>query len=140
MVYKGGAEPAGQYRKGRISVIGSAIPRPPAEKVPALMKQLDLKLAEEQKRFDALKPVDKSGLLTVAVDLYQRIGLIHPFADGNGRVARLGMNHLLRRYQLEYVIYPPLTEAPELMEALQEAHYSKLEKLLSLARAHMLRA
>jgi hypothetical protein len=29
MIYKGGSEPPGEYRKGKISVIGSTIPRPP---------------------------------------------------------------------------------------------------------------
>ncbi len=134
MVYNGGPEPAGQYRKGKISVIGSTISRPPPEKVPAFMKQLDLKLSIEQKKFDALKPVDESAVLTVAVDLYQRLGLIHPFADANGRVARLAMNHLLRRYRLGYVILPPLSEATLLWDALQEGHVGRLEPLLDFAR------
>ena len=72
--------------------------------------------------------------MRAAVDLYQRLGFIHPFADGNGRVARLAMNHLLRRYGQGYVVFPPLSEAPDLMEALQEAHKSRLEPLLALAR------
>ena len=133
MVYKGGLEPAGEYRKGRISVIGSTIPRPPPEKVPPLMKQLDLKLVEEQKQFDIVKP-DESAVLAIAVDLYQRIGLIHPFAEANGRVARLAMNHLLRRHQFGYVIFPPLSEAPHLMDALQEAHCGRLDCLIALAK------
>lgn len=98
------------------------------------MKQLDLKLSQEQKRFDSVKPVDDSEILSVAVDLYQRIGLIHPFVDGNGRVARLAMNHLLRRYNLRYVVLPPLSEAPTLMEALQEAHGGRPEALLTIAK------
>jgi Fic family protein len=134
MVYKGGAEPPGDYRKGRIAVQGSVIPRPPPEKVPVMMRQLNLKLVEEQERFDAAVRADESGILAVAVDAYQRIGLIHPFGDANGRVARLAMNHLCRRYRLAYVILPPLSEASPLWEALQEAHRGKLETLVAYAQ------
>jgi Fic family protein len=132
MIYQGGAEPAGDYRRGRISVIGSTIPRPPPEKVPGLMKQLELKLLEDQKKFDTTNSVDESATLRVAVDVYQRIGLVHPFADANGRVARLAMNHLLRRYRMGYLILPPLSEMPELMAGLQTAHAGNLEPLLKL--------
>jgi Fic family protein len=138
-VYQGAGGHAGEYRKGRISVIGSSIPRPASERIPALMKQLDLKLVEQQKAFDTATPVDEAALLKAAVDLYQRIGLIHPFADANGRVARLAMNHLLRRYGMAYVIYPPLSEVPELMGALQEAHLGRPELLAALASKHSCR-
>src|ERR1051325_7063168 len=47
-----GSSDAGTYRKGVISVIGSKVQRPPAQRVPALMKQLDLKLQEDQRRLD----------------------------------------------------------------------------------------
>jgi Fic family protein len=134
MVYKGGPEPAGLYRKGKISVIGSTIPRPSPEKVSPMMKQLHLRLVEEQKKFDGAKPVDESAVLTLAVDVYQRIGLIHPFADGNGRVSRLAMNHLTRRYGFGYVVFPPLSEASPLWEALQAAHGGRLESLVKFAR------
>jgi Fic family protein len=133
MVYTDGAEPAGEYRKGRISVIGSTIPRPAPEKVPVLMKQLDMMLTDQQKTFDATPTVDDAAVIATAVDLYQRIGLIHPFGDANGRVARLAMNHLLRRYQKGYVILPPLSEAPDMMEALQQAHRGRLEPLVGIA-------
>ena len=133
-VYAGTTEPPGEYRRGRISVVGSSIPRPGSEKVPALMKQLELKLAQEQKVLDGSRTAGLDAVLPLAVDVYQRIGLIHPFADANGRVARLAMNHLLRRYGLGYVIYPPLSEAPALMEALQEGHKSRLEPLTGMAR------
>lgn len=134
MIYKGSSECVGEYRKGRISVIGSSIPRPAPEKVSALMKQLEFKLAEHQTNLDSLGQVDELTVLTVAADLYQRVGLVHPFADANGRVARLAMNHILRRYGHGYVIFPPLSEAPELMAALQEAHRGKVDSLATLAK------
>lgn len=134
MIYKGGAESAGEYRKGKISVMGSTIPRPPPEKVPALMKQLDLKLTEEQKRFDAAARIEEHAVLNTGVDLYQRIGLIHPFADANGRIARLALNHLLRRYGRGYVIFPSLSEPTPLWEGLQRAHCGESGSLEEFAK------
>jgi hypothetical protein len=46
------------------------------------------------------------------------------------------MNHLLRRYEEAYVVFPPLGEDPRLLEALQEGPRGWLEPLLELARAH----
>jgi Fic family protein len=134
IIYLKGTAEAGEYRKGRVTVVGSAIPRAEEHKVPALMKQLDLKLADGQTRFDAMERVDDDAVLTLAVDVYQRLGLIHPFADANGRVSRLATNHLLRRYGCGYVIFPPLSESPTLWEAHQEAHRGNHAALLLESR------
>lgn len=127
---------AGTYRKRPTAVVGSSLAGAPPEKIPAQMKQLDLKISAAQERFDA-GPLDPVAILDCAVDLYQRLGLIHPFADGNGRVARLAMNHLLRRYGQPYVIFPPLGESPAVWEALQEAHKGRPAELVRLAREFM---
>jgi fido (protein-threonine AMPylation protein) len=132
-IFRKAASTGGEYRRDKIIIVGSTIPRPPPEKVPALMKQLNLKLSTEQNTFDAMRPLDASALFKLAMDIHQRIGLIHPFTDGNGRVARLAMNHILRRYSLGYVILPPLSEARSLMDALQDAHRGHLEPLVEFA-------
>jgi fido (protein-threonine AMPylation protein) len=139
MIYASGPEPAGTYRKGKISVVGSKVPRAAPEKVPVLMKQLDLKLRAEYGRLEQARPFPKEDVLRVAVDVYQRIGLIHPFPEANGRVARLAMNHLLRQYNLGYVVLPPLGEPGPLWEALQEAHHGRLDKLIEVARECIVR-
>jgi Fic family protein len=136
-VYANSKEPAGTYRRGNISVVGSKIPRTAPEKVPALMKQFALKLREEKARLDQALQIPNDEVLRVAVDIYQRVGLIHPFPDANGRVARLAMNHFLRQYGLGYVVLPPLGEPGPLWEALQEAHHGRLDPLIGIAREHM---
>lgn len=139
MVCRPGMEEAGNYRRGAVAVRESKVPRPAAPRIPALMKHLDLKLQDDQRRFEAQNPMDREAVFASAIHVYERIGLIHPFADANGRVARLSMNHLLRRYALGYVILPPLGESRELWEALQEAHKGHFEGLATFAR-HSLHA
>lgn len=126
-------EPPGEYRKGAMVVKDSSLPRPPGSKVPSLMRQFDDSLKGEQRRLDGLSPAPPDDVLRTAVGLHYRLVAIHPFADANGRVARLLMNHVMRRYGQPYVILPPLSESKEHMEALQEAHAGRLEALIRLA-------
>jgi fido (protein-threonine AMPylation protein) len=124
---------AGEYRRHPVSVVGSKISRAAPERVPFLMSQLIRTLTEEQAAFDGSGEPDPRKVLKTAVDLHQRIGLIHPFSDANGRVARLAMNHLLRRYGMGYVIFPPLSQESPLWEALQQAHRGDLGPLTRFA-------
>lgn len=125
---------AGAYRTQGVYVVGSKIPRALPQKVAALMAQLDQKLKHAQDALDALPRQEDAAVLSIALDLHQRLGLIHPFDDGNGRVSRLAMNHVLRRYGMGYVILPRLDESPDLMNALQEAHKGNAEPLTAIAR------
>ncbi len=74
---------AGFYRNSQVYLRGSRYIPPPAKEVPALMK-------------DFVKGFGK-GANPVEAAALAHFGLvhIHPFADGNGRVARLLMNLLL---------------------------------------------
>jgi Fic family protein len=125
---------AGEYRKGQAVVEDSKTPRPTFQKVPALMMQLGEMISKEQAALDAAP--DSDAVLTFALKVHQRIAFIHPFADGNGRVARLAMNYILRRYKLGYVVLPPLSESPEHFTALEEAHRGNLQPLRELANRH----
>lgn len=126
---------AGQYRKVAISMVGDNPLRPPqAERVPRLMMQFAAKVTQSQQDFDAAKTLDPDTVLRSAVEVYYRIGVIHPFRDGNGRVARLAMNHLLRRYGMGYVIFPALTMESPVMKAFGEAQEGNLGPLVDCAR------
>ena len=70
---------------------------PDYRKVPALMKQLIEYIDNEQKKQD----ID---VLKFAFEVHFRFVSIHPFADGNGRVARLLMNYILAYYEFPMLI------------------------------------
>jgi Fic family protein len=70
---------------------------PDYRKVPALMKKLIEYIDNEQKK----QNID---VLLLAFEIHFRFVSIHPFADGNGRVARLLMNYILSYYDLPMLI------------------------------------
>jgi Fic family protein len=124
----------GVYRTEPVTIVGSQDQPPGPARVASLMKQWDLDVAEAQRTLDAGDAGDREKLLRASLETYRKLGWIHPFPDGNGRVARLAMNHLLRRYGAGYVILPPISEAPDLLEALTQAHRGNLELLARTAR------
>jgi Fic family protein len=131
MVYSQDVANAGAYRRHHIKMEDNN-PAPPL-RIPQLMQQLDYWLAQEQQTLDAGSQTDSRLVLDFAVRTYYRIGLIHPFVDGNGRVARLAMNHLLRRYSLGYVIFPALAQSSPLWEILRSTNGNDLNSLVAFA-------
>jgi len=97
---------AGCYRTGAVRIAGSKLIPPNPLKVPDLMEEL---FAEIQTCAD---PVER------AARLHYGIARIHPFADGNGRAARLAMNFVLLAAG-----YPPISIPTEL----RQAYYHALE-------------
>lgn len=87
---------AGQYSQFPRRIAGSAVILPNAAKVPYLMKQLGEHLRDAPNTPES------------AFDAHFRLMEIHPFADGNGRTARLLMNLMLIRSG-----YPPIAVRPE---------------------------
>jgi Fic family protein len=128
---------AGEYRRGTATVMDSSVRRPPHEKVAALMMQLDGKLGQEQERLDSKMGAEAHEVFRFSQEVHQRLAYIHPFADGNGRVARIAMNHLLRRYGKGYVVLPPVDESREHFDALEKAHGGDLEPLVQLASRYV---
>jgi len=75
----------GLYRYDEVKILGSTHTPPNADKVENLMKKyLNIAIKEQE-------PILK------ACNLHFYITEIHPFFDGNGRVARLAMNLFLRK-------------------------------------------
>lgn len=84
---------AGRYRHVPVRIAGSTVILPNPMKVPDLMSEYFSWL---RKSHPTVHPA------TVAADAHLKLVSIHPFADGNGRTARLFMNLLLMQSG-----YPP---------------------------------
>jgi fido (protein-threonine AMPylation protein) len=125
----------GIYRAVAAGIVGSSVRLPSPNRIPVLVRQLDARLAELQRAWDVAPP-SWEAVVEEAMDVYLRIGVLHPFPDGNGRVARLALNHLTRRYGQPYVVLPPLNESQALLDALREGNRGNLEPLIRFGRAH----
>ena len=90
---------AGAWRKVRVFISGSRRILPAPEKVPVLMAAFVTWMAENEGR---RHPVEFAALV------HQKFVYIHPFVDGNGRVARLLMNLALMRAGWTLAIIPPI--------------------------------
>ena len=92
-------ENAGVWRKVRVFISGSRRVLPSPEKVSGLMSAFVKWMAAYE---DKLHPVE------FAARVHQKFVYIHPFVDGNGRVARLLMNLVLMRAGWTLAIIPPI--------------------------------
>jgi Fic family protein len=81
-------EAPGEYRRILVGIEGSDYMPPPPFEVPELVKEL-VEWYRKNKR--KLHPFE------LAVLLHTKFVLIHPFVDGNGRVARALMNFVLEK-------------------------------------------
>ncbi|MCL1896705.1 MAG: Fic family protein [Clostridiales bacterium] len=106
---------AGVYRSGQVIITGTEYVPPAAEEVPALMRRLAGRLNDEKTR---MHPV------LLAAFVHRRLVDIHPFADGNGRTARLLMNLILVNNGYQIVSIPPVLRA-EYIDALKIAQRAK---------------
>ena len=87
---------AGFYRDCRVRISGSNVILPNPLKVPELMRNFYKWLSENQ----ANEPL-------TAILAHLKFVSIHPFVDGNGRVARLLMNALLLKHGYTPIIVRP---------------------------------
>ncbi len=103
---------AGQYRKVPVFISGSQYSVAPVAEISKRMKQL---IHWYNNNENKLHPV------ILAAELHKRFVFIHPFIDGNGRMARLLMNLALMRNDYNIAIIPAVTRA-EYITALELSH------------------
>lgn len=113
---------AGQYRNGPVSIRGSRHQPPPWQQVPELM---DIWLAWSTGDGLAYHPIVRAALA------HEAFLNIHPFYDGNGRVARLLLNLQLMRDG-----YPTVLVQRSVREtyirALEAAHFGDVQALVTV--------
>ncbi len=115
---------AGKYRKEKVFISGSKYPMPGPEKVPGLMKEFIEKVKDLEKKSH---PVEYCALV------HKETVFIHPFIDGNGRVARLAMNLILLQKNYCIAIIPPILRR-DYIQALEKAHTDDKEFKEFIAR------
>ena len=105
------AKLAGKYRKVQVFISGSRYPLPKPTEIKSEMENFIKNFGENP------------GLHTVewAAKVHKEFVFIHPFIDGNGRVARLLMNLILFKSGYSVTIIPPVLRV-EYIASLEKAH------------------
>ena len=114
---------AGKYRKNKIFISGSKYSLPSPEKVSDLMKEFITKMENVAQKYH---PVEYSAIA------HKDFVFIHPFIDGNGRVARLLMNLILLQKGYVIAITPPILRR-DYINALETAHTDDKEFIKFIA-------
>jgi Fic family protein len=106
------ADNAGKYRGVEVLITGSkySFPRPKA--INDLMKELEK---------DVKKYLKNEHPVVAAAKIHKDFVNIHPFVDGNGRIARLIMNLILLQNKYNITIIPTILR-PQYMQSLEKAH------------------
>ncbi len=115
---------AGTYRTIKVYLTGSHYPLPNPQLIPELMKEL---INNSHTLRSQLHPV------LFAAKMHQEFVFIHPFVDGNGRVARLLMNLILLQTGYNIAIIPPIMRSAYIA-ALEKAHTDNSDFLELIAR------
>jgi Fic family protein len=113
MFYTGiDAEAAGKYRDRPVFITGSKYEVCPVERIEEEMKNLFQWACSARNKYHPVQ---------FAAQLHKRFVFIHPFIDGNGRVARLLMNTALIQDGYMLAIIPPVLRH-EYISLLERAH------------------
>ncbi|MFH2096919.1 MAG: Fic family protein [Bacteroidota bacterium] len=117
------ADNAGNYRKIKVFLSGSEYLLPKPEKLQSLMDQLENKYRIYPTN---IHPVE------LAANLHKDFVLIHPFIDGNGRIARLLNNLVLLHSGYPVTIIPPVLRM-EYIAVLEKSHKDSTDYMLFMA-------
>ena len=112
---------AGEYRKKQVVITGSDVEFPSPKK---LEEEMDKFVNSLRKLKNSLHPVGYAAMVhAIFVN-------IHPFIDGNGRVARLLMNLALLQNGYNIVVIPPIVRS-DYIRALQETNKQNFEPFIN---------
>ena len=103
---------AGKYRKRKVIIAGTDFIPPAPDMIPELMKSFIAGISEDKAK---LHPVE------FATIIHKDLVTIHPFIDGNGRVARLLMNLALLQGGYPLAIIPPILRR-DYLDMLDKTH------------------
>ncbi|MCL2165129.1 MAG: Fic family protein [Oscillospiraceae bacterium] len=114
------SEKAGMYRNERVFITGTEYLPPLPEEVPTQMRAF---IGELNEKWGKTHPVALSAYA------HRRLVDIHPFIDGNGRVARLLMNLIVINRGYQIISIPPIlrTDYINALEAARSGSPTKRE-------------
>jgi len=110
--YRIDAKRAGKYRRQKVLISGTDFIPPAPGIIPTLMADF---VGRIPKLRSAHHPIEYAAIL------HKELVTIHPFIDGNGRVARLLMNLALIQSGYPIAIIPPILRK-EYLETLDKTH------------------
>jgi len=120
---------AGQYRTEHRNISGSKIITSMPYVIAAEMHDFVKRLSKEINNRDEF---DLKQLSTIAAGAHHEITRIHPFSDGNGRIARLYMNYIYRSKGLPYILLPKVGMKDLMNRALKAADRGEIEPYVNL--------
>ncbi len=118
----------GTWREVNVFIRGSRYFFPEWRKIPKLMKEL-MEWYHCEK--DNLHPVE------LASRFHARFVTIHPFADGNGRMARLLMNYILQLNSFPFTDIP-FVKRDEYFDCQEKAHFRKYKPFIDFLVKEMI--
>jgi Fic family protein len=96
-------EIAGKFRTENVDLTDTSYLPPHWQQVPTLLYQSLGKLSYQ---LPHLQDDDAQQIIELAAQTHYDLTSIHPFRDGNGRIARLSVNYIFRYFDLPYVVIP----------------------------------
>ena len=120
---------AGQYRTSHRFIKGSKV----MTSMPSLiLLEVNYFAAEMERKLRKGTPSTIEETIILAATSYHNITRIHPFADGNGRVARLYMNYVCRMKALPYICLPKAGAVERMSSCLKQADAGNIQPLVNL--------
>ncbi|MBU1150785.1 MAG: Fic family protein [Proteobacteria bacterium] len=120
--YRIDAKQAGKYRKRRVIITGTDFIPPLPDQIPELMKDFVDRIPVYRQ---ANHPIEYAAIL------HKELVTIHPFIDGNGRVARFLMNLALLQAGYPIAVIPPVLRR-EYLNSLNMIHRGNQRPFINL--------
>ncbi|MFH1697021.1 MAG: Fic family protein [Candidatus Diapherotrites archaeon] len=117
----------GIWRPVNVEIRTSEFEFPEKEAVPGLIKKM---FAEYEKEKDRVHVIE------LAAKIHCRLTTIHPFADGNGRIARLLLNYILQANGFPFTNIPA-KKRDEYFKTQEQGHYGKYEAFTKFLAAQI---
>lgn len=121
-------ETAGKYRTSGVRIAGATFEPPPSSKVRPMTVE-SLKWLRENP--DELTPIE------LAAVFHHRFVTIHPFAEGNGRTARLLMNGVLFQYGYPFITNITVKDRKKYLRNLSEADIGNISAFVNFIARHV---